>query len=367
MRTRLLALPGALEREGEPALREILGESFRTFESGCEISKLESREPRIPESAWTGLDPSRFQPSAGVLAVSAFGADPPSRSVHFQLSVLSLVGDRIGRPEFVPMPEESEAVYDALLKLETARLKLVKGRELEHGLVWEDGSIELGTQSPAEAIGRELHGSWPEGDGEAMLRRLIDDSVNILSDLETNRRRVEEGQLPFNLAWPWGPGFRPSIPNLALQRGAPVLFIGTNPRQLGMTRMAGYRHADPWSIGKGTSLDFESILGQMLGSEKSVTILSDLGAMRDRGRFDELDWLGSELHHRLLSALLDDAAKPDVRFALVATDRDGGGLAGTFEPKSVGTQARPFSASTRQESSLASESVFEFMARELSA
>lgn len=367
MRTRLLALPGALEFEGEIPLSQALGDAFRTLGSGTTRAKIVSDGRSISEAAWLGLDPRRFDTAPGVLAVAAFGADPPDRSVHFQLTVLSLADGRIRRPDYRPLPEEVDAIVAAITRLETSRLRIVKGRELEHGLVWEDGSIELGTSTPDDAEEKELRSAWPEGDGEAMLRRLIDDSVNLLSELESNRRREEDGQLPFNLVWPWGHGFRPKIPNLVVERGVPATFVSNNFRQLGMCRIAGYRHSDPWAAGEGTRLRLEDLLASMCQSTNSVMILGDLGRMREDGQFDELEWLGSEMDQRLLAPLIEEAKAEDVRLTLLATDRNGKGLAARFEPRSFGQNRMPFSAEMVADAKSDVVAVHEFMAKELSA
>ncbi|MFX6823313.1 hypothetical protein ABTH33_20400, partial [Acinetobacter baumannii] len=80
------------------------------------------------------------------------------------------------------------------------RLTPVFGPRLTHGLVWEEGSLDLGTRTPP--VGESVHTGLPEGDGERLLRQLIDDSVNLFSELELNRRRMDEGKSPFNLLWP---------------------------------------------------------------------------------------------------------------------------------------------------------------------
>src|SRR5207302_8210503 len=138
------------------------------------------------EAAWLGMDPRRVVLQDGPLIVSALAADPPSGSVHFHLSLMSLETGAARRLSVRVPALHLTAVLEAAKKLNTKWLTVVNGEDADHGLVWEEGSLELGV-APAFAIeGRSINELLPEGDGENMLRRFIDDSVNLLSGLPIN-------------------------------------------------------------------------------------------------------------------------------------------------------------------------------------
>ena len=99
----------------------------------------------------------------------------------------------------------------------------------------------------------------PEGDNEPALRRFIDDSINLLSELEFNAERLDKGLLPVNLLWPWGQGIRTDVPNLALMRGAPATVLSDSLRLEGVARLAGYRPLGRSWLGNGMNAKWKDI------------------------------------------------------------------------------------------------------------
>jgi len=366
MRSRIVLLPGALEREGEVPLLELLGEPLAQLASRSALTRIAAVPSAVPELQWLGLPSRDIAP--GVLTIAALNADPPDRSVHFHLSVLSLTDGRISQVPYLPTPAEQAQLISAAKKLETSRLSLVEGRGLDHGLVWEDGSIELETASPVQAEERGFADSLPEGDGEPLLRRFIDDSVNLLHELEWNQMREEEGLPPINLLWPWGPGFRPRLPNLPLERGRIAQVESPSLRLSGLCRLVGYRHGDPWTAGTGTNLRLESMAANLMGSDLGVALIPTLGEFRSDNRHEELAWFGREFSPRLLGPLIAKTESDPSSMSLIAWDREGKGLALRYAPRTdPEEQTLPFSAESTEEKRLAARSLEEFMAEEMAA
>ncbi|CAN5681895.1 hypothetical protein BH11ARM2_BH11ARM2_33830 [soil metagenome] len=188
------------------------------------------------EAAYLGMRPDQGQLAPGPLMVSALRADPPERSTHFHLALLSV--DDNGQVH----ETEGELEPGVLDRLRTRSLVPIPGYGKQHGLVWENvGSLR--TVAARETVGRSLRESLPEGDPERALRRLIDDSTNLLTESEANRRLRDEGKAPANLLWPWGAGIRLPVPNLALERLTPARVSSRSWRLAGLSRLAGYRPA----------------------------------------------------------------------------------------------------------------------------
>lgn len=241
-----LSLPGLLSDESHSVLRDPPPTLGRMVSEG-DVCRLNSAwGPGSP----IGL-PADFRPPAGPLHVAAFGADPPSRSVQFALSLGTMTDAQVGiLPRPLPPAQVAECIEN-LKRLDTRMLKLVEGWGAHHGLVWLDGSPEVGCHELGLVpVSYRTH--LPVGDGEPMLRRYIDDSVNMLSELEFNRVRVEEGLPPVNVAWPWAPGFRPEVENLSLRYG-PVHVESGSLALAGLSRLAGLKHGDWTTFERGTA------------------------------------------------------------------------------------------------------------------
>lgn len=241
MKSKVWVFPGAIHPELESIWEEPpaglrflaeLGEVFRLLPSTASI-----------ESALMGLG-EEVEVPRGPLVVSAFGWEPPSKSVHFELTLLSV--DPGGKIKFCdPLSsEDAEAISREIGRLGTRKLTPKWGEQMTHGLVWEEGSIDLFCRCPNEVIDQSYGFGLPEGDGEQMLRTFIDDSLNLLDGLEVNKRRFDEGKAKANFLWPHSFGFEPDLPNLALRRGSVATYWSSEIGLEGMARLVGYRHFD---------------------------------------------------------------------------------------------------------------------------
>jgi 2,3-bisphosphoglycerate-independent phosphoglycerate mutase len=322
--------------------------------------------PRIetPEALYLGMGPTEAQMRQGPLTVSALGADPPERSTHFHLSLMSLVEGKVETPKVIPSGEELRLISDLLPSLNTKVLTIVAGRELDHGLVWE-GLGDLHTYSSSEAEGKPMREVLPEGDAEVALRRFIDDSVNLLFEQEFNLERIDEGLPPFNLLLPWGQGKRLAVPNLALRRGEPALVTSESLRMAGLVRLAGYRHEDRFRFGRGLNLKMSDLAGFALSNTLVLALIGGPSELRARGLSEELEWFAARLDKELLAPLLAGVLKGPARVALICPRVEGPGLGLTIEHGDVGQNVVPFDERALEERRLSTIDVATAVARGL--
>lgn len=331
----VLVLDG-LTPESCDVLRGLGGAWDRMAERGL-VTRLhpQSKAP-VPEAAWFGLDPLRLALAPGPLTVAGLGADPPDRSVHFCLTLMSVEEDGVmSEVEVTTAPVELTA---AMSRLATPRLTPLCGPGATHGLVWEEGSLDLGTVIPAAAAGLGYMANLPQGDGEAMLRRFVDDSVNLLSAQPFNRVRSDQGLPPLNLLWPWGHGMRGPTPNLALLRGRVVMVHSGSLRTKGLARLVGFRHGDENKFCPALFPSVES-LSRVSSSMDSLVVL-DLGPFVRHDRLDQLAYALRDVGTYLLERWLGTEESPAE--ALVLATGSGEGLCLRYRSWSPREDGRPF-------------------------
>ncbi|MCW5936129.1 MAG: hypothetical protein KIT11_02335 [Fimbriimonadaceae bacterium] len=323
----LVVIPGVIARQGQASLLADLRGGWKSLPEQGRVVRLPPADG-FDERTWLGIAPEGAPPAQGPLTVAALGFEPPERSVHIHLSLASL--DEAGRIHTLPprgLLVGREAVEAAKI-LDTDRLTLLAADGVDHGLVWESGSIELGLTPLAEAAGEDYRARLPDGDGEALLRRLIDDSVNFLSNLEFNLRRADEGLPMANLLWPWGAGFRPQLPNLALRRGQRARVFSRELRVLGLARLAGYQAEPPGSLGQAVFPRLDALATALAEERPTVTALDGVAEAREFGREEEAERYLSLVGERLLEPILRD---PEGRLTLILPHEDGEGLALEFD------------------------------------
>ncbi len=319
MRNIVLILEGLLGSESEPSvLRERTGFVRRLPEVADIFRGVLPTDVETPEAAFLGMNPQEVRLAQGPLTVAAFGAEPPDRSTHFHVSVMSLVGGEIKDPD---SERPSEALQKDLLttfdSLKSKLLTVVPGRDWDHGLVWEKWGDHL-LHGPSQVVGKALDSVLPEGDAERDLRRFIDDSINILNDSEENQRGIDDGLQPINLLWPWGAGIRQRVPKMALRYGSPVRVITDSLRLEGLARLAGLRVDGKPTIGSGLQTKWDTLRTRIRSESDSIVVLTGAKDLRRIGDFDALDYFAREVEKNLLEPL-EEAWR---------TERSKGGLPG---------------------------------------
>ncbi len=347
-----------LLREAEPGLldQELPGlQQLAATGSVCRIAPLAQTE--TPESLYLGCRPGAIEIADGPLVVSALGADPPDRSMQFHLSLMSLSDGLAMQPPAPPNSNEERELWTAAKRLDTRSLTLLLGEGLDHGLVWENVGDML-TTTPKAIEGQPIRAHLPEGDAEPLIRRLIDDSVNLLSELEFNQRRLDNDQLPLNLLWPWGQGVRPRLPNLALARGEPALVISDSMRMHGLARLVGYRHADRKPLGKGIHMRFKTIAEEQSKAPLSITLVSTVADLIANGLREEAKWFVRELDRELLTPAM---GQEDVRLTILSPSATVG-LAVTQSNQNTEVVRAPFDERAIDDARLAQRTVWELVA-----
>lgn len=277
--------------------------------------------------------PSEVSVAPGVLRVAALGFEPPAEFTQFCLNFLSLEDGVVGA--FDPSATEDELAEIVRLapKLDTRALTFCKGEADRHALVWESRGRVIVSAIPA-ILGKSLSTVMPEGDGDKLLRRYIEDSVDLFSELEFNRRRAEEGRPKINLFWPWGPGQRPALPNLPLVRGEPGWVISESLAMQGLARLVGFRHS------VRQNMTFPRMRAEI---ERGLPTWVVPQTPADP---DEFAWWLRQLREQVLQPLRE--LEGAVRFTLTAFDREG--LAIRYDCENSSPARVPFRAEILEES-----------------
>lgn len=362
MRRLVLILPDLLVEGEDPSpLRQNLPALTRMAEEGSVLKITQPPVAETPEAFWLGMGPNEGQMRQGPLTVSALGADPPERSIHFHLSLMSFL-DGIAHEVPGKIPDDDLAtILDLAPHLNTKTLTLVSGIQADHGLVWEDLG-ELFTLPARDLDGKPIAGSLPNGDGDVRLRRYIDDSINLLTEQEFNVIRFEAGLPMLNLLWPWGNGTREPVPNLLLKRGERAVVLSSSLRLSGLARLAGYRHGEYALVGNAMNAKLEEIGKRVREASGPVIVVMDpITRLRELERIEELHWLISEIDRRLLTPLIEDSELNPTRITIVA-----GPLALTWDSKIHVPNGVPFDERALEERRLGDAQIWELVERVIS-
>lgn len=353
----IIHVPGWLSPEGNSVL-DRPGEAWQRIVTHGNVGRVLPDSGGMREAGLLGLNPASVQLSPGVLIVAALGLEPPARSVHLAVSPLVLEGDTLRFPQTTMTSEERTELALVAKRLDTRRLTFLNGPSMMHGLVWEDGSVDLGTTPPERAL--DYRSALPQGDGEPMLRRWIDDSINMLREATFNRQRAEEGIERIEVLWPWGHGFRTPAPNLPLHYGTPIRCHSGSWRLQGLARLTGVAHADPSLFGHGTKTRLSAILEPFDGVQ--VMAVDAFEEFNVKDHEPERIWLTEELERLVWTPLSD---RESLNMTVIAGS-DNGGLVLTYDSRRQQENVVPFDERALDDRALKAMSTHEWVHEALS-
>ena len=195
----------------------------------------------VANMAILGYDPRRYYTGRGPLEALAMGISLEEEDVAFRCSLISTDGERITDHSAGNISNEEAHPLIQLVdeKLGTRYWRFFPGVGYRHVMVWHEGPTDVRCMPPHDVVGEQWAKHLPVGEGEEKLRRLIEDSLNLLDDHPINRRRRDEGKAPANMIWPWGQGITPKLPSFTLRHGVTGAVVAEVDLVKGIGRAAG--------------------------------------------------------------------------------------------------------------------------------
>ncbi len=161
-----------------------------------------------------GFSPRKFYTGRGPIEAVAMGIPLGERDAAYRCSLVTSDGvTLIDNSSGHISTEEARPLIEMLdEKLGGGIIKFYQGVQYRHIMAWRGGEVDVETVAPHDIIGKEIEEYLPKGSGEAKLRQLTFDSLELLQNHPINRRREDEGKLPASMIWLWGQGYAPNMP-----------------------------------------------------------------------------------------------------------------------------------------------------------
>jgi len=188
-----------------------------------------------------GYDPRRYHTGRAPLEAASMDVPMNPEDVAFRCNLVTCDGTTLVDYSAGEIPTAEAHALMAVIaeRLGTRRYQFYPGVSYRHIMVWRDGPAQLQTTPPHDIIGKPIEPYLPKGDGDAALRQLMFDSLEILDAHDINKRRRDAGKRPANMIWLWGQGRPCLLPSFAAERGMPGVVIGAVDLVRGVGRAAG--------------------------------------------------------------------------------------------------------------------------------
>ena len=167
-----------------------------------------------------GYDPSECYTGRSPLEAGSIGIDMKPTDVSFRCNLVTLSDE----PEYADKTildycaddistEEAKILVEYLAEnLDNEEFKLYSGVSYRHCLIWDNGTLQIGTLTPPHDItGKPIKDHVPTHPNAAKLYAMMVKSYELLKDHPVNLARIERGQRPANSMWLWGEGVRAQL------------------------------------------------------------------------------------------------------------------------------------------------------------
>ncbi len=199
-----------------------------------------------------GYDPHRYYSGRAPLEAASIGVKLGKNDVAFRCNLVTLKYDRRRTRAImedyssghITTEEARELIREVNAQLGSKRIRFYPGVSYRHLMVWSDGSSDLECVPPHDIIGKNILDYLPVGSGEELIRKIMIDSVDFLTDHPVNRKRMEEGKNPGNSIWLWGQGKKPTLPTFRKKYLLEGALISAVDLTKGLGIYAGFRILD---------------------------------------------------------------------------------------------------------------------------
>lgn len=155
------------------------------------------------------------------LEAVSMGVDLGPDGIAFRLNMIHRAGDVLVdySAGHISTEESCQLVEVLAAQLGRADLRFYPGVGYRHLLVIDHGPEELVSYPPHDIMGQSINKYLPSGDGEQLVRQIMQAAEPILARAEVNEKRASRGEKTANAIWLWGSGRALRLESLAEKYG----------------------------------------------------------------------------------------------------------------------------------------------------
>ena len=164
-----------------------------------------------------GYDPAVYYSGRSPLEAGSIGIDMKPTDVSLRCNLVTLSDEENYDDKTIIdycagdiSTAEAKILVDSLKEVfDNDEFTLYAGVSYRHCLIWNNGTLDLGTLTPPHDItGKPIKGHLPNHPNAKKLYEMMRKSYDVLKNHPLNLERVARGERPANSMWFWGEGVR---------------------------------------------------------------------------------------------------------------------------------------------------------------
>ena len=197
-----------------------------------------------------GYNPSRYYSGRAPLEAASRGIKLLPGDVAYRCNLITLKFHGTKKRDMATVEDysaghisTSEArslIQEVNRKLGTKKIIFYPGVSYRHLMIWKGGNVTIKSTPPHDITGKKIGGYLPSGDRQNILKKLMEQSIDILLSHPVNKKRVKLGLKPANSIWLWGHGKKPEIPKFKDKYGMKGALISAVDLVKGLGVYAGF-------------------------------------------------------------------------------------------------------------------------------
>jgi len=169
-----------------------------------------------------GYNPRKYYTGRGPLEAANIGIDMKENDVAFRCNLVTVSDDKMVdySAGHISTEEAGAVIKELNAKLATDTIRFYTGTSYRHVMIFKckdkeefKSIIKLKCTPPHDISDKKITKFLPKkGPYGDIIRKIMDDSKEVLKDLEVNRVRLDLKENPVNMVWLWGQGMKPFMP-----------------------------------------------------------------------------------------------------------------------------------------------------------
>lgn len=209
-----------------------------------------------------GYDPRRYYSGRSPLEALSIGVPMKETDIAIRCNIVTISEEEGSFEERTIIDHSADeiATEDCAVLLRAVQEKLQDetyrfyvGTSYRHCLIWEKGQV-VELTPPHDVLGQKIGQYLPK---DATLRRMMEESYEILKDHPLNVERKKKGLHPANCCWFWGAGTKPALSDFAEKTGKKGLMISAVDLLKGIAVGAGMGVATVEGANGGLHTNYE--------------------------------------------------------------------------------------------------------------
>ena len=195
-----------------------------------------------------GYDPALYYSGRSPLEAGSIGIDMKPTDVSLRCNLVTLSDEENYEDKTMVdycagdiSTADARVLVNSLKEVfDNEEFTLYSGVSYRHCLIWDHGTLDLGTLTPPHDItGKPLKGHLPEHPNAAKLYDMMKRSYDVLKNHPLNLERVKRGERPANSMWFWGEGVRKPLASFKEKYGVSGTMISAVDLLKGIGKFSG--------------------------------------------------------------------------------------------------------------------------------